>query len=188
MTAVSASIGQMIAAKFPWAEHSSVVDIGCAEGAVPVQVALMHEHITGGGFDLPPLRPIFDAYVAGFGLGERLSFTGGDFFTDALPQADVLIVGHVLHNYDLAGKRLLLRKAYDALPGGGGLIVYDTIIDDERRSNAHGLLMSLHLLLQSAEGFEYTGADCRAWMQETGFRDSYVERLVGPESMVVGIK
>jgi hypothetical protein len=188
MTAVSASSARKIAAKFPWQERNSVIDIGCAEGAVPVQVALMHEHITGGGFDLPPLGPIFDAYTASFGLSERLSFTGGDFFTDALPQADVLIMGHVLHNYDLAGKRLLLRKAYDALPGGGALIVYDALIDDERRSNAHGLLMSLHLLLQNTEGFEYTGADCRAWMQETGFRDSYVEHLVGPDSMVVGIK
>jgi hypothetical protein len=37
-------------------------------------------------------------------------------------------------------------------------------------------------------GFEYTGADCRAWMQETGFRESYVEHLAGPHSMVVGIK
>lgn len=188
MTAVSASIGRMIVAKFSWPEHSSVVDIGCAEGAVLVQVALMYEHITGGGFDLPPLGPIFDAYVADFGLGERLGFTGGDFFTDPLPQADVLIMGHVLHNYDLAGKRLLLHEAYDALPSGGALIVYDAIIDDERRSNAHGLLMSLHLLLQSTEGSEYTGADCRAWMQETGFSDSYVEHLVGPESMVIGIK
>ncbi|MGH3866672.1 MAG: methyltransferase [Pseudonocardiaceae bacterium] len=188
MTAVSASSARMLAAKFPWQEHSSVIDIGCAEGAVPVQVALMHEHITGGGFDLPPLGPIFDAYIAGFGLGERLSFTGGDFFTDVLPQADVFVMGHVLSGYDVAGKRLLLHKAYDALPGGGVLIVYDTFIDDERRSNAHGLLMSLNMLVQNPGGSEYTGADCRAWMQEAGFRESYVEHLAGPDSMAVGIK
>jgi O-methyltransferase domain/Dimerisation domain len=188
MTSVSASSARMIAAKFPWQEHSSMINIGCVEGVVPVQVALMHEHITGGGFDLPELGPIFDAYIAGFGLGERLSFTAGDFFTDPLPQADVLVIGHVLHSYDVAGKRLLLHKAYDALPGGGALIVYDSIVDDERRSNAHGLLMNLNILLQTPEGAGYTGADCRAWMQETGFRESYIEHLIGPDSMVVGIK
>ncbi|MBV9013314.1 MAG: hypothetical protein JO272_14945 [Pseudonocardiales bacterium] len=188
MTALSASSARMIASNFPWQKHSSVIDIGCAEGVVPVQVALMHEHITGGGFDLPPLGPIFDAYVADFGLGERLSFTGGDFFTDALPQADVLVMGHILHGYDVAGKRLLLHKAYDALPSGGAVIVYDAIIDDQRRSSTHGLLMSLNMLIQNPGGSEYTGADCRAWMQETGFRESYVEHLVGPDSMVVGIK
>ncbi len=188
MSAVSGGAAQAIAAKFPWRDHGSVIDIGCAEGAVPVQIALAHEHITGGGFDLPPIAPIFDAHVAGFGLGERLSFTSGDFFADPLPDADVLVMGHILHDWDLDEKHMLLKKAYDALPDGGALIVYEAIIDDERRSNAFGLLMSLNMLIETPGGFDYTGADCRAWMQEAGFRKSYVEHLVGPDSMVVGIK
>lgn len=188
MSALSADTARAIAAKFPWQQHRSVIDIGCAEGAVPVQIALAHDHITGGGFDLPALGSIFDAYIAGFGLGERLGFTAGDFFTDPLPQADVLVMGHILHDWNLDEKRLLVRKAYDALPEGGALIVYDAIIDDERRSNAFGLLMSLNMLIETPGGFDYTGADCRAWMHEAGFCDSYVEHLVGPDSMVVGIK
>jgi hypothetical protein len=188
MSAISGGAGQAIAAKFPWADHGSVIDIGCAEGAVPVQIALAHEHIAGGGFDLPPLEPIFDAYVAQFGLADRLSFTAGDFFADSLPEADVLVMGHILHDWDLDEKRTLLQKAYDALPDGGALIVYEAIIDDERRSNAFGLLMSLNMLIETPGGFDYTGPDCQAWMQETGFRESYVEHLVGPDSMVVGIK
>ncbi|MGH3866943.1 MAG: methyltransferase [Pseudonocardiaceae bacterium] len=188
MSGVSADTARAIATKFPWQDHSSMIDIGCTEGAVSVQIALAHKHITGGGFDLPAIGPIFDAYVARFGLSERLSFTAGDFFTDPLPQADVLIMGHVLHNWDIEQKRLLLQKAYDALPQDGTLIVYDTIIDDERRSNTFGLLNSLNMLIQTPGGVGYTGADCRAWMQKAGFRKSYVEHLVGPDSMVVGSK
>ncbi len=188
MSAVSVGAGHAIAAKFPWGDHSSVVDVGCAEGAVPIQVALAHEHITGGGFDLPPLEPIFDAYVAGFGLGDRLSFTGGDFFSDQLPEADVLVMGHILHDWDLDEKKQLLRKAHDALPDGGALIVYEAIIDDDRRNNAFGLLMSLNMLIETPGGFDYTAADCQGWMREAGFSDSYVEHLVGPDSMVVGVK
>jgi SAM-dependent methyltransferase len=188
MSGLSGGAGQAIAAKFPWRDHGSVIDIGCAEGAVPAQIALAHEHITGGGFDLPALEPIFDAYVGRLGHGERLSFTAGDFFADPLPTADVLVMGHILHDWDLDEKRLLLQKAYDALPDGGALIVYDAIIDDERRTNAFGLLMSLNMLIETPGGFDYTGADCCAWLQETGFRDSYVEHLIGPDSMVVGIK
>ncbi len=188
MSAISGGAGQVIAAKFPWSDHKSVVDIGCAEGAVPVQIAMAHDHITGGGFDLPALEPIFDANVAGVGLGERLKFTGGDFFADPLPQADVLVMGHILHDWGLDEKRELLRKAYDALPDGGALIVYEAIIDDERRANAFGLLMSLNMLIETPGGFDFTGADCRTWMQEAGFRESYVEHLIGPDSMVVGIK
>jgi SAM-dependent methyltransferase len=188
MSSISGGAGQVIAAKFPWRDHGSVIDIGCAEGAVPAQIALANEHITGGGFDLPAIGPIFDAYVARLGLGERLSFTAGDFFADPLPEADVLVMGHILHDWDLDEKRLLLQKAYDALPDGGALIVYEAVIDDERRSNAFGLLMSLNMLIETPGGFDYTGADCRTWMQEAGFHESYVEQLVGPDSMVVGIK
>lgn len=188
MSAISGGAGQAIAAKFPWGDRRTVIDIGCAEGAVPAAIASAHDHITGGGFDLPPLAPIFDAFVAERGLGERLSFTGGDFFADPLPSADVLVMGHILHDWDLDEKRLLLRKAYEALPDGGALIVYEAIIDDDRRHNAFGLLMSLNMMIETPGGFDYTGADCRAWMQEAGFRESYVEHLVGPDSMVVGIK
>ncbi len=187
MTGLSRATGQAIAAKFPWRDYQSVIDIGCAQGAVPVAIATAHDHLVGGGFDLPPVQPIFDSYIAQFGLADRLSFTPGDFFTDPLPSAEVLIMGHILHDWDLGQKRLLLQKAYSALPVGGALIVFDAIIDDDRRENTFGLLMSLNMLIEEF-GFDYTGADCRGWMAEEGFHKSYVEHLVGPDSMVVGIK
>jgi len=149
-------------------------------------IATTHDHLTGGGFDLPPIEPIFNSYIARFGLADRLTFTPGDFLADPLPSADVLVMGHVLHDWDLDQKRVLVQKAYAALPKGGALIVYDAIIDD-RRENAFGLLMSLNMLIEDV-GFDYTGADCRGWMSEAGFRESYVQHLVGPDSMVVGNK
>jgi O-methyltransferase domain len=165
-----------------------LIDIGCAEGCVPVQVALAHPHMSGGGFDLAPVEPLFDEYVATAGLSERLRFFTGDFFADPLPNADVLVMGRILHDWDLDEKRLLLEKAYAALPEGGALIVYESIIDDDRRENAFGLLMSLNMLIETPGGFDYTGADCQAWMKDAGFSDTYVRHLVGPTSMVVGIK
>lgn len=187
MSGLSTATGQAIAAKFPWSDYTSVIDIGCAQGAVPVAIATAHDHLTGGGFDLPVLKPIFDSYVDRHALSGRLSFTPGDFFADPLPNADVLIMGHILHDWTLEQKRVLLQKAYDALPEGGALIVYEAIIDDDRRHNAFGLLMSLNMLIEGS-GFDFTGQDCRAWMSDTGFEHSYVEHLVGPDSMVVGIK
>jgi hypothetical protein len=188
MSGLSAAAGRAIAAKFPWRDYGSVIDIGCSEGAVPVAIALEHQHLTGGGFDLPPLEPLFNAYVARSGLGDRLSFTPGDFFADSLPSAEVLVMGHILHDWNLENKCMLLQKAYDALPTGGALIVYDAIIDDDRRVNAFGLLMSLNMLIEGPEGFDYTGADCRAWMSDVGFSETYIEPLIASDSMVVGIK
>jgi O-methyltransferase domain/Dimerisation domain len=188
MTGLSMGAAHAIAEKFAWGRYRTVVDIGAAEGCVPVQLALRHPQLTGGGFDLPSVGPIFDRHVESFGLADRLRFYPGDFFADPLPAADVLIMGHILHDWSLAEKLVLLRKAYEALPDGGALIVYESIIDDDRRDNTFGLLMSLNMLIETQAGFDYTGADCRKWMAEVGFRDTHVEHLVGPDSMVVGIK
>jgi hypothetical protein len=187
MSGFSRAAGEAIASKFPWHHYGSMIDIGCAQGAVPVAIAQAHDHVTGGGFDLPQVAPIFNAYVAKHALSDCLTFTAGDFFADPLPQADVLIMGHILHDWGLDQKRQLLQKAFDALPTGGALIVHEALIDDDRRENAFGLLMSLNMLIEGL-GFDFTGADCRGWMAEAGFSRSYVEPLAGPDSMVVGIK
>ncbi len=188
MTGVSAGAAAALAAKFPWGRYQTLLDVGCAEGAVPVQIALSHEHITGGGFDLPVLEPVFEDYVESFDLGNRLQFHAGDFFADPLPSADVLVMGHILHDWSDDEKRMLIRKAYEALPSGGAFIVYEALIDDERRRNAFGLLMSLNMLIETPAGRDYTGAEICAWMHEAGFRETRVQPLTGPDSMAVGIK
>jgi hypothetical protein len=188
MTGISLGAASAIAQKFPWDRYKTFIDVGCAQGAVPVQVALAHPHLSGGGFDLPSVRPVFEQYVAANGVSERLRFHAGDFFADPLPAADVFVMGHILHDWDLDEKRRLLAKAYEALPADGALIVYESLIDDERRENAFGLLMSLNMLIETPGGFDYTGADCIGWMREAGFREARVEHLTGPDSMVVGLK
>jgi len=159
-----------------------------AQGCFPVQIALSHSHVGGGGFDLPILRTTFDAYVECHGLSGRLRFYPGDFHSDPLPDADVLVMGRVLHNWDLATKRTLLSKAYAALPSGGALIVYERLIDDERRRSSAGLLASLNMLIMTVGGFDFTAADCIGWMRNTGFREMRVEPLVAGQSMIVAIK
>jgi O-methyltransferase domain/Dimerisation domain len=188
MTGLSMGASVEIAKRFPFAEYESLVDMGCAEGGMLVQVALAHPHLRGIGFDLPGARDAFEDYVRSFGLEERLEFRAGDFFDDELPNASVVVLGHILHDWSLDEKKQLLRKAYDALPSGGAVIVFESIIDDDRRENAFGLLMSLNMLIETPAGFDYTGADCQDWMREVGFRETRVEQLIGPDSMVIGIK
>lgn len=188
MTGVSRGANLGIAHKFPWHKYRTFVDAGTAQGDLAAQVALAHSHLHGIGFDLPQAKPIFEDYARKLDLSHRLEFVAGDFFQQPLPKADVIMMGHILHDWDLAQKKHLVQAAWDALPAGGAFIVYDSIIDDERRENAFGLLMSLNMLIETPGGFDYTGADCMGWMKEAGFRATYVEHLVGPDSMVVGIK
>ncbi len=114
------------------------------------------------------------------GLSSRVQFRPGSFFTDPLPKADVIMMGHILHDWDLDQKRMLIRKAYDALPAGGAFIAYDALIDDDRSKNAFGLLMSLNMLIETPGGFDYTGADGIGWMKEAGFSSARVEHLRRP--------
>ena len=188
MSGISAGAAHAIAAKFRWDDHRSFVDLGAAQGMVPVTLARAYPHLGGIGFDLPQVQPVFEKFVAEQGLSDRVRFQAGNFFEDELPTADVIVMGHVLHDWDLAQKKLLLAKAFAALPKGGAVIVYDAIIDDDRRKNAFGLLMSLNMLIETTGGFDYTGADCSAWMCEAGFTATRIEHLVGPDSMVIGIK
>ena len=188
MTGLSMGASRAIAQKFPWKNYQTVVDVGGAQGGLLVQLCLAHPHLKGTNFDLAVVGPIFEEYVAANGLNDRLAFRTGDFFNEPLPAADVITMGHILHDWNLDEKRMLLNKAHQALPEGGALIVFEALIDDERRQNAFGLLMSLNMLIETPGGFDYTGKDCSGWMREAGFRETRVEHLVGPDSMVVGIK
>ena len=188
MTGVSMGSARAIATKFPWKAYETFVNVGGAQGCVPVQVALAHKHLTGAAFDLPAVERIYEEYVSSFGLDARLKFHAGDFFRDPLPQADVLIMGHILQDWNLQEKHLLLQKAYAALPKHGALIVYDAMIDDARCRNVMGMLMSLNMLIETPGGFDYTPADCRGWMKTTGFRKTSVVPLTAVESMVIATK
>jgi len=188
MTAFSLRTGAALAAKFPWTRYQRIADLGTAQGAVLVELALVHPHLSGYGFDLPVVRPMFEEYVQAHGLEERLHFVAGDFFQDTLPPADVCVLGHLLHDWDLERKRALLAKAYAALPAGGALLVYDTLIDDERCRNAFALLMSLNMLVQTPGGFEYTARDCTGWLQQAGFLVLRAEPLTSADTLIVAIK
>lgn len=188
MTGISRGANLAIAHKFPWKQYKSAVDVGTAQGDLILQVVLAHPHIAGFGFDLPEVGPVFADYMEENGVAARMKFCPGNFFEQPLPNVDVVMMGHILHDWNLDEKRVLIRKAYETVPENGALIVYDSIIDDERRKNVFGLLMSLNMLIETPGGFDYTGADCTGWMKEAGFRETRVEHLVGPDSMVVGIK
>ncbi len=188
MTGLSHGANQTIARNFPWRDYQTFVDVGTAQGDLAAQIARVNPHLRGIGFDLPEVAPIFQHYVTAVGVNDRVTFKSGNFFEDAFPKGDVVLMGHILHDWDLPAKTMLIKKAFEALPPGGALVVYEAIIDDDRSKNAFGLMMSLNMLIETPGGFDYTGADCAGWMRAAGFTSTRIEPLVGPDSMVIGIK
>lgn len=188
MTGVSLPLGRRLAEMVPWDQYDTVADIGTAQGALPVELLREHDHLRGVGFDLPPVRPYFEDYVASHGFEDRLRFEAGDFFEDPLPEADAIVMGHILHDWNREEKQILVRKAYESLPEGGTYLVYGTLIDEQRRENTSGLLMSLNMLVETPGGYDYTFSECEEWLTDAGFRDPRVEPITDMHSLVTARK
>lgn len=188
MTGVQLGAFQALAQKFDFSSYKSVCDVGGAGATLSIVLAQAHPHLALTSFDLPQVARIATRNVAQAGLSERVAVATGNFFTDKLPTADVVVMGNILHDWNLEKKQQLIAAAYDALPPGGAFIAIENVIDDDRRQNAFGLLMSLNMLIELGDGFDYTGADFAGWARTAGFKQVSVVPLAGPTSAAVAIK
>lgn len=176
------------AQKFNFSTYKSLCDIGGAGGFLAAQVALQHAHIKCTSVDLPEVSEIAQTNMNGMGLAERVNIKTGNFFIDDFPRADIISMGNILHDWGLEDKKLLINKAYNALPKGGAFVVIENIIDDNRSKNTFGLIMSLNMLIETTGGFDYSAADINSWVKEAGFRQTSVIPLTGPTSAFIAVK
>src|SRR5438128_8688125 len=188
MTGLSRINFEAFAARFDFSPFKTLCDIGGATGLLSIEVARKHPHLKCISFDLPAVEPVARKCIAAAGLTDRVSTASGDFFMDALPKADLITMGMILHDWNLQKKLQLIHAAYDALPAGGALVAIEALIDDARRENVFGLLMSLNMLIEFGDAFDFTGADFRKWCSEAGFTRFEVLHLAGPSSAAIAYK
>jgi 8-O-methyltransferase len=188
MDSVSAPVTQALTTRFDWSDVRTFVDLGGARGNLTGKLTLNHTHLRGICFDLPALEPLFDEHMGKLGVSDEVVFHGGDFRTDPIPEADVLIFGHVLHDWDLETRALLASRAFEAVKPGGALLIYEELLDDDRRGPARSLLMSLNMKLVRNGGSEYTAEESRSLLLEAGFTSVSVEPLTTTERLVVARK
>ena len=188
MTGLSRINFEAFAGKFDFSRFKTLCDVGGATGLLSIEAARRHPHLKCTSFDLPAVEPIAKKHIAAAGLESRIRTAAGDFFKDPLPEADVITMGMILHDWNLEKKMHLIGAAYDALPPGGALVAIEALIDDARRENVQGLLMSLNMLIEFGDAFDYSGADFRKWCSEAGFKRFEVIHLAGPSSAAVAYK
>jgi SAM-dependent methyltransferase len=188
MQGISLGSVHALAEKFDFTRYETVCDVGGATGQLCTILAERHPHLRCTSYDLPIVAPIAEKAIAAAGLTERVAVASGDFFADPLPRADVITMGLILHDWNLDRKMQLIRSAYDALPEGGAFIIIENIIDDARRENAFGLMMSLNMLIEFGDAFDFTGSDFAGWCREVGFREVEIMPLTGPSSAGVAYK
>ncbi len=188
MSGISAGNFRAFAEQFDFSRYKTLCDVGGATGQLSCMVAAANPHMRCTSFDLPNVKPIAMRRIGQAGMSDRVTAVGGDFFVDPLPRADVITMGMILHDWNLEKKKALIRKAYDALPPGGAFVVIEALIDDARRENVFGLMMSLNMLIEFGDAFDYSGADFAGWCREAGFRSFAVIPLAGPSSAAVAYK
>jgi hypothetical protein len=188
MTGLSRTNFEAFADKFDFSRFQTLCDVGGATGLLSIECAKKHPHLRCISFDLPPVESIAQKHIAAADLSSRVDTASGDFFKDPLPKADIITMGMILHDWNLEKKLHLIRSAYDALPSGGALVAIEALIDDARRENVQGLLMSLNMLIEFGDAFDYSGADFRKWCSEVGFKRFETIHLAGPSSAAVAYK
>ncbi|MFX0555544.1 methyltransferase [Maribacter sp. CXY002] len=188
MAGVSMGNFMAFAEQFDFSNHKTLCDIGGSGGHLSAQVALNNKHMQCISFDLPPVGPIAQENIDKMGLGNQIRIASGDFFIDDFPKADIITMGMILHDWGTKDKKMLIKKAYEALPKGGAFAVIENIIDDNRSENAFGLLMSLNMLIETPEGYDFTSTDFEEWAKEAGFVSTSIMPLTGPSSAVIAIK
>lgn len=173
---------------FDFSKYKTLCDVGGATGLLSSLVAKQHAHMRCKTFDLPAVAPIARKWIAKDNLGDRVEVVSGDFLKEGLPKADVITMGMILHDWNLEKKKHLVKLAYDALPEGGAFVAIENLIDDARRENAFGLMMSLNMLIEFGDAFDFTGADFWGWCREAGFKRYEVVHLAGPCSAAIAYK
>jgi 16S rRNA G1207 methylase RsmC len=177
-----------LADRFDFSPYQTVCDVGGATGQLSIILAQHNPHLRCTSFDLPEVEPIAARTIANANLSDRVRAVSGDFFADPLPKADMIIMGGILHDWNLERKLQLITAAFEALSPGGAFVVIETLIDDERRENILGLMLSLHMLIETGDGFDYTGADFRGWCTDVGFQSVEVLPLGGHTSAGIAYK
>ncbi|MBK6518999.1 MAG: methyltransferase [Polyangiaceae bacterium] len=178
----------MLAERLDLSKYKTFCDVGGANATLASVVAKRHPHLTCSSFDLPQVEKVAKRHVEAMGAGGKVSVLNGDFFKDPLPQADVITMGNILHDWDEAQKKALIKKAYDAVRPGGMFIAIEGIIDDARRKNTMGLLMSLNMLIETPGGFDYTASQFTGWAKEAGFATTEIMPLTGPTSAAIAYR
>ncbi|MES2329500.1 MAG: methyltransferase [Bacteroidota bacterium] len=176
------------AQKFDFSKYTSLTDMGGSAGLLSLMVAKHQAHMSCTTIDLPPVVPIASETIEKFHLTDRVKAQSGDFFADAFPHSDIITMGNILHDWDEEKKIMLMKKAYEALPEGGAFVAIEGIIDDERKQNVFGMMMSLNMLIETGTGFDYTFADFNNWAKKVGFRSTSLLPLAGPSSAAIAYK
>lgn len=160
---------QRVVQTFDLSSFRRLVDLGGATGHLCIAACSVHREMMAIVFDLPQVEPYAQERIEEASLTSRIKFVPGDFFSDDLPPADLYSLGRILHDWGEDKIQRLLRKIYAALPSGGGLLISEALLNEDRSGPVFALMQNLNMLV-CTDGKERTCSDYRALLESAGFR------------------
>lgn len=176
-----------VVSAFDLSAFQHLVDLGGATGHLACAACARYPHMSATVFDLPDAIPLADEIIAATPVADRVTTQGGDFFVDALPPADLYAVGRILHDWSEDKVHRLLQRIAEALPEGGGLLIAEKMLSDDKTAPRWALMQSLNMLT-CTEGKERTLPEYVLLLTQHGFRHIRGSRTQGPIDAILAIK
>lgn len=176
-----------VVAAFPLTGFRQMVDLGGGTGHLAIAACEKYPAMRAIVFDLPQVIETASEHAAKSNAAGRLSVLGGDFFRDELPDADLFAMGRILHDWPEEKIRTLLAKIYCRLPTGGGILLAEKLLLDDKTGPTSAQLQSLNMLV-CTEGKERSLDEYRRLLEDAGFVNVKGQITGCPLDAVMGYK
>lgn len=176
-----------VVAAFDLSRFQRLIDLGGATGHLAVAACQRYPQMRAAVFDLPDALPLAREVIGQTSVAERIELLPGDFFVDSLPEGDLFALGRILHDWTEEKIHCLLARIFDRLPSGGGVLLAEKLLWDDKRGPQWAHLQSLNMLA-CTEGKERTVPEYEQLLLAAGFRDVVACRTPSPLDAVLAVK
>lgn len=176
-----------VVAAFDLGRFRRLVDLGGATGHLAIAACQRFPDLRAIVFDLPGALPLAREILGSSPVADRIELTAGDFFVDVLPEADLYALGRILHDWTESKILHLLRRIFDRLPAGGGLLIAEKLLDDDKRGPRWAQMQNLNMLT-CTEGKERTLTEYQALLEQAGFPQVTAAKTPSPLDAVLAVK
>jgi acetylserotonin N-methyltransferase len=165
-----------------------ILDVGGGSGCFMIAIAQAHPKLTATIMELPTMCEAAVPYIEAGGVGDRIDTKAVNMFRDPWPKGyDAVFFSNVWHDWNFRTCEWLARRAYEALPQGGRIMLHEALLDDDGAGPATTAAFSM-LMLLATQGQQFTFAEIKGLLEDSGFRDVETRHTAGYYSITTGYK
>ncbi|MBV8896173.1 MAG: hypothetical protein JO051_06665 [Acidobacteriaceae bacterium] len=160
---------RLIVRAFDLSRFHRMVDLGGATGHMAIAACEAYPELRATVLDLPKVERFAKPHIETSSVADRVQFVAGDFFAQDLPPGDLYTLGRILHDWDERKIAALLEKISRSLAPGGGLLIAETLMDNDQSGPVYTLMQDLNMLV-CTDGRERTASEYSALLESYGFQ------------------